>query len=118
MLTIYSHPKCTTCLKAKKVLLNMGLDFKDIDITKYPPKKTVLKDILKNNDYPFKKLFNTSGHMYRMMNLKEKIPSMPLEEALDLLSKDGMLVKRPVVTNGKDYVVGFNEQKIRNLADL
>ncbi len=116
MITFYGYGKCSTCIKAKKLLTAKKIAFKDIDITEAPPKARELKAILNSGDYPLKKLFNTSGLLYRSMNIKEKLPKMSEAEALKLLAGHGKLVKRPIISDGKKYVVGFDEAKIKALA--
>ena len=86
------YPKCSTCQKAKK-----WLDGKDIAYTE------------RNIGLPLKKFFNTSGLLYKSMQLKDKLPGMGEEEQLKLLATDGMLVKRPLVVDGDTVLTGFRE---------
>ena len=90
-----------------------GILFEDIDITSTPPAKQTLRDILRSSDYLIKQLFNTSGQLYRSMNMKDKIASTTESDLIDLLSKNGKLVKRPVITDGKRHTVGFREEAFR-----
>jgi arsenate reductase len=107
-LKFYGYKNCDTCRKAKKFLEKSSVKFTDIEITENPPSVSSLKLALKN-EIPLKKLFNTSGLVYREMNIKEKLPKMSEKEALDLLAKNGKLIKRPFVTDGKTVTVGFKE---------
>ena len=108
MLKFYGYDKCSTCRNAKKHLAASGVAFKDIDITTTPPPKTVLKAILKAGQYQLANLFNRSGQVYREMNMKEKLKTMSEADAIDLLSRHGKLVKRPIVTDGTRHTVGYD----------
>jgi arsenate reductase (glutaredoxin) len=109
-LVMYHYPKCGTCRKAKKYLEEKGIDTMERHIVEEPPTKEELKALVDKSGLPIKKFFNTSGKKYRELNLKEKLPEMNEEEMLDLLSSDGMLIKRPIVTDGEKVTVGFNEK--------
>lgn len=109
MILFYGYDKCSTCRKAKAFLLRHKVAFKEYDITRTAPSKTVLQAVLKAGDYAMGDLFNRSGELYRAMNMKEKVKTMSQSAALDLLSTRGRLVKRPVVTDGKAHTVGFDE---------
>ena len=109
MLKFYGYNKCGTCQKAKKFLAGKKIAFNDIDITEKPPAKTVLKSILKSGEYSIKDLFNKSGVQYRELNMKDKIKVLSEAQLLDMLASNGRLVKRPIVTDGKSYSVGFKE---------
>lgn len=108
---VYSYAKCSTCRKALKFLKSRGVESDPIDITEQAPTKTELQTMLKNYDGDLRKLFNTSGLVYREMNMKEKLPSLSKQEALSLLSENGRLVKRPFVLSGKQGCVGFKEEE-------
>lgn len=112
MIEFYGYNKCSTCQKAKKYLDSKGIKYEDIDIISQPPSVKLLKNILTSKQYEIKDLFNTSGQLYREMNMKEKIGSMSEDELLELLSKNGKLVKRPLISNNKNYVLGFKQEKI------
>jgi arsenate reductase len=109
MIEFYGYNKCSTCLKAKKTLAKNGVAFDDIDITQNPPSQTLLKKILGEGRYELKDLFNKSGEVYRSLNMKDKLKTMSQSDALALLAKEGKLVKRPIVSNGKTFTVGFDE---------
>jgi arsenate reductase len=114
-LTFYGYDKCGTCRKAKQFLTGKKVTFTDVDITKTPPTKALLTGILKSGDYALKELFNTSGELYRAMDIKSKIGVLSEAELLDLLAKNGKLVKRPVVTDGKRATVGFKEDVFKKI---
>lgn len=113
MIQFYGYSKCSSCQKAKKFLSANAISFKDIDITEQPPDKSLLKKILNSGEYQLKQLFNTSGQLYREMGIKDKIPTASDGELLELLSRHGKLIKRPVITDGKRHTVGFREEALR-----
>jgi len=110
-IAFYGYNKCGTCRKAKQALDKKGVVYKDIDITETPPPKAVLKQALKERG--LKKLFNTSGLQYKELNIKDKLKSMTDAQALDLLAKNGRLVKRPVVADGARVTVGYDEAEFK-----
>ncbi|MGE7983544.1 arsenate reductase family protein [Solibacillus sp. NPDC093137] len=103
------YPKCTTCKKAQKWLDEQGVDYVNIHIVEQTPSKEELKAIYEASGVPLKKFFNTSGMKYRELGLKDKLPTMSEDEQLELLASDGMLIKRPIVTDGKKLTLGFKE---------
>ncbi len=105
------YPKCTTCKKAKKWLLEKGVDFEDRNIKDDNPTAEEIKSWMKKGNLPIKKFINTSGMLYREMNLKEKLPTMSEEEITELLSTDGMLVKRPILVTDNFVLTGFKEKE-------
>lgn len=108
MLFIY-YPKCSTCIKAKKWLDEEGVKYTERHIVEENPSFDELKEWWEKSGLPLKKFFNTSGMLYKEMQLKDKLPGMSEEEQLKLLSTNGMLVKRPIVVKGKTVLVGFKE---------
>lgn len=105
------YPKCSTCQKAKKWLDEHGISYTERNIKEENPTFDELKQWYEKSDLPLKKFFNTSGLIYRSMNLKDKLSQMTDEEQLKLLATDGMLVKRPLVL-GDDFVLtGFREKE-------
>ena len=109
MIEFICYPKCTTCQKAKKWLDDNKVEYNLRDIKIENPSIDELCNWHKLSGLPLKKFFNTSGILYKSMELKDKLPNMSEEEQLNLLSTDGMLVKRPLVI-GRDFVlVGFKE---------
>lgn len=105
------YPKCSTCKKAKKWLDDNNIEYNERDIKLENPSFDELKDWYQKSSLPLKKFFNTSGMIYRDMNLKDKLPEMSEEEQLKLLSSDGMLVKRPLVVDGDTVLTGFREKE-------
>ncbi|WP_339254510.1 arsenate reductase family protein [Sporosarcina sp. FSL W8-0480] len=114
-MTYYGYPKCGTCRKAKKWLETNGLEFKDINIAENPPTEEELRTMIGNSTLDIKKFFNVSGMKYRELNLKDKLPNMTDDEKIQLLSTDGMLIKRPIVTDGSKVTVGFNETQFEDV---
>lgn len=103
------YPKCSTCKKAKKWLDDNGVAYDDRHIKEENPSVEELKEWHKKSGLPLKRFFNTSGMLYKEMQLKDKLPNMSEEEQYELLASDGMLVKRPLVV-GEDFVLtGFKE---------
>ena len=105
------YPKCTTCQKAKKFLTDNGAEFIDRHIKEENPTFDELKLWYEKSGLPLKKFFNTSGLLYKSMDLKNKIPEMTEDEQLKLLSTDGMLVKRPILITVNKILVGFRENE-------
>ena len=104
------YPPCSTCKKAKKWLDDHGITYTDRHIKEDNPSYEELKNWYAISGMPLKKFFNTSGLQYRALELKDKLPTMSEEEQLQLLSSDGMLVKRPVlVTDDGKVLTGFKE---------
>lgn len=110
MILFVEYPKCTTCQKAKKWLDDNGVLYVDRHIKENNPTFDELKEWYKKSGLPLKKFFNTSGLLYKSMELKDKLPSMGEEEQLKLLASDGMLVKRPLLVTDKGIFVGFKPQ--------
>ena len=111
MIKFICYPKCTTCQKAKKWLDDNKIEYELRDIKEDNPTLEELTAWYKRSGLPLKKFFNTSGLLYKSMELKDKLPTMTEGEQLKLLATDGMLVKRPLVI-GKDFVlVGFKESE-------
>lgn len=109
MLKYICYPKCTTCVKAKKWLDDNNIEYDLRDIKLENPTLEELTEWYKKSGLPLKKFFNTSGLLYKSLDLKNKLPQMSEDEMLSLLSTDGMLVKRPILI-GEDFVlVGFKE---------
>ena len=109
------YPPCSTCQKAKKWLDEHGISYTDRHIKENNPSYEELKLWYEMSGLPLKKFFNTSGLLYKSLNLKEKLPTMTEDEQLQLLSTDGMLVKRPIVVNGSTVLVGFKETQWQEL---
>lgn len=109
MLTFICYPKCSTCSKARKWLDGSGLEYTERNIKEDPPGADELKKVLSLSGIPARKLFNTSGKIYRELGLKDRLGSMTDDEMLELLSTDGMLVKRPILIGENTALVGFKE---------
>ena len=103
------YPKCSTCKKAKKWMNEHDIKYKERHIVENNPSYEELKEWYYKSGLPLKKFFNTSGLLYKEMNLKDKLKDMSEEEQISLLASDGMLVKRPIVVNGDTVLVGFKE---------
>ena len=101
------YPKCSTCQKAKKFLEEQGIEFQERHIVEQCPTAEELKAWRQASGLPLKRFFNTSGLKYKALQLKEKLPEMPEEEQLALLSTDGMLIKRPILVMDAGVLVGF-----------
>ena len=109
MLKFICYPKCTTCQKARKWLDENNIEYAFRDIKTENPSLEELSAWYKLSGLPLRKFFNTSGLLYKSMELKNKLPNMTEEEMLALLATDGMLVKRPLAI-GEDFVlIGFKE---------
>lgn len=103
------YPKCSTCQKAKKWLDERNISYTDRHIVEDNPSYDELKQWYERSGIPLKKFFNTSGMLYKEMQLKDKLPEMSEEEQLRLLSTNGMLVKRPLIVDGDTVLTGFRE---------
>lgn len=105
------YSKCTTCQKAKKYLVEKGIDFDQRNIKDQNPTLAELQKWHKISDLPLKKFFNTSGLIYKELGLKDKLPNLSEAEQLELLASDGMLVKRPLLIGQDRVLVGFDAGK-------
>ncbi len=103
------YPKCSTCQKARKWLDSHEVSYIDRHIVEENPTFEELKEWYGRSGLPLKRFFNTSGMLYKEMNLKDKLPDMSEEEQLQLLSTNGMLVKRPLLIDDKLVLTGFKE---------
>lgn len=103
------YPPCSTCQKAKKWLDEHGLNYTERHIKEDNPGYDELKSWYEMSGLPLKRFFNTSGLLYKSMNLKDRLPTMSEEEQLRLLATDGMLVKRPIIVDGETVLTGFRE---------
>ena len=112
MLTFICYPKCTTCQRAKKWLDDNQIEYEFRDIKLNNPTIEELTEWYRISGLPLKKFFNTSGLLYKSLNLKNKLPVMSEEEMLNLLATDGMLVKRPLFVGENFVLVGFKEQEM------
>ena len=115
MINFICYPKCTTCQKAEKWLTQHGLEFEVRDIKQNNPTYEELIHWYQMSGLPLNRFFNTSGLLYKSLQLKDKLPDMREEEQIKLLSTDGMLVKRPIVVCGDTVLVGFKENEWEKL---
>lgn len=113
--TLLWYPKCGTCQKSKKWLDNQGVQYALRDIKEEQPQTQELALWLKQSGLPVEKFFNTSGLVYKAMGLKDKLKAMSEEEKIQLLSTDGMLVKRPLLILANKVLVGFKETEWEHL---
>ncbi|MFP3724619.1 arsenate reductase family protein [Priestia filamentosa] len=109
-ITIYEYPKCSTCRNAKKWLDEHNVEYNAIHIVENPPSKEEIKELYEKSGLELKKFFNTSGKKYRELGLKDKVVSASNEELFEILASDGMLLKRPIVTDGEKVTVGFKDE--------
>ena len=115
MLEFYQYPKCSTCRNAQKWLEKHHKDLKSTDITLSPPGKAELKKILKLSGKKITDLLNKSGEQYRLLNMKAKVKTMTEDQILELLSKNGRLIKRPLVVENEKATVGFKEEEFSKI---
>jgi len=114
-LTIYEYPKCGTCRSAVKTLKGLGRELDQKHIVESPPTAEQLKQLLTISGVELKKFFNTSGDVYRSMGLKDKLASMSEQQQLELLASNGMLIKRPIVTDGTKVTIGYKEEMYKEV---
>ncbi|MFR5265666.1 arsenate reductase family protein [Clostridium sp.] len=110
-ITFLEYPKCTTCKKAKKWLKENNIDFTERHIVEDNPTKEELKEFYEKSGLTINKLFNTSGMLYRELNLKDKVKTASEDELLEILSTNGMLIKRPLLVLEDKVLVGFKEDQ-------
>ena len=115
MIKFICYPKCTTCQKAKKWLDDNKLEYEMRDIKLDKPTLDELTVWYKKSGLPLKRFFNTSGLLYKSLDLKNKLPDMTEDEMLRLLASDGMLVKRPLLVGEGFVLVGFKEIEWNNI---
>ena len=109
MIIFLCYPKCTTCQKARKWLDDNKIEYEIRDIKLDNPTLDELSEWYKKSGLPLKKFFNTSGLLYKSLDLKNKLPTMSENEMLKLIASDGMLVKRPLLIGDSFVLVGFKE---------
>ena len=108
------YPKCTTCKKAKKWLDDRGIEYTDRHIVEDNPTYDELKLWYEKSGLPLKRFFNTSGLLYKSMELKDRLATMSVDEQLTLLASNGMLVKRPLLITNNAVIPGFREKEWEN----
>lgn|SRR5690625_3762954 len=110
MIKFYGYKRCSTSRKARKWMDDHQVNYEFQDLVEQPPKKEdLVKWMTKYQDRSLKYFFNTHGQDYRRENLKEKVPTMTIEEAADMMSKNGKLIKRPLVVDDSNLTCGFKE---------
>lgn len=110
-----NYPKCSTCKKAEKFLKENNIEFINRNIVEENPSAEELALWMEKSGLEPKKFFNTSGVLYREMNLKDKIKTMSKEEMIEILSTNGMLVKRPLLVMDDKVLVGFKEENYKEI---
>ena len=109
MTKVYCYDRCSTCKKALAWLDASGVKYEKIDIKAEHPDEATLRELHEKSGLPLKKFFNTSGMLYRELELSAKVPTMSEAEQFKLLASDGMLVKRPILVTDSAVCVGFKE---------
>ena len=109
--TFICYPKCSTCKKAEKWLQEHGISYELRDIRLQNPDRSELAAWYEKSGLELKRFFNTSGNIYKEQKLKDRLPAMSEDEKLDLLSTDGMLVKRPIFVTENCVLVGFKDKE-------
>ncbi|MCR5738598.1 MAG: arsenate reductase family protein [Lachnospiraceae bacterium] len=115
MIKVYCYAKCTTCKKALKWLDDNMIEYKSVDIKEDHPDEKLLRKLYKKSGQPLRKFFNTSGILYRELELSKKLPDMSDDDMLKLLASDGMLVKRPLLIAGDTVLLGFKEDEWKKI---
>lgn len=113
--TFITYPKCSTCQKAKKFLDENKIKYTERHIVTETPSYEELKQIIEESGLPVSKFFNTSGLLYRSMNLKEELKNSSDDEKIRLLSSNGMLIKRPLLVKKNKVIVGFKKEEWQEL---
>ena len=111
MMLFLEYPTCSTCKKARKWLEDHHVTFEARHIKEEHPTYDELKSWHQRSGLPLKRFFNTSGLLYKSMNLKDRLPAMTEEEQIELLASDGMLVKRPILVTENTVLTGFRENE-------
>ncbi len=112
---IYGHPTCSTVKKALNYLNNKGIKYTYYNLKEVTPSPDELKEYHLKSGLDIKRFFNTSGMQYRELNIKDKLPDMSLEECYELLSSNGMIIKRPLLITDNKILLGFKEQEYEGL---
>lgn len=115
MIQVYCYSRCTTCKKALKWLDDNKIQYELIDIKEYHPDEKILKSLHKKSELPLRRFFNTSGLIYREMELSKKLPDMSEDDMFKLLASNGMIVKRPLLVSDDKVLVGFKEDEWKSL---
>ena len=113
--TFICYPKCSTCQKAKKFLDDKKIKYEEKHIVTETPTYEELKKIIEESKLPVSKFFNTSGMLYRSMNLKEELKACSDDDKIRLLASNGMLIKRPILICKNKVLVGFKKEEWEEL---
>jgi arsenate reductase len=111
-LTLYWHPQCQSCRKTKKWLDEHQVSYEPFHIVKTPPSRDKLQEMYEKSGLELKSFFSTSTKKYRELGMKDKLKIATDEELLDLLASDGMLLKKPIVTDGEKVMIGFKQEEL------
>lgn len=114
-LTFYWYPKCGTARKAKKWFEENNMEVNAVHIVEDTPSKEMIQELYEKSGLELKKFFNTSGKKYRELGLKDVVKTASEDELLEILASDGMLLKRPIVTDGEKVTVGFKEETFQEV---
>ncbi|WP_342388568.1 Spx/MgsR family RNA polymerase-binding regulatory protein [Salinicoccus bachuensis] len=117
MITLYEYPKCTTCRKGKKFLQENDVEFESIDMVKQPPDAGRLSELVERSGRNIDDFFNKRGKKFKELGLKERLDEMTEEEKIELLSTDGMLIRRPLLYDGSGVVIGFKEEEYKQFVN-
>ncbi|KIH71610.1 Spx/MgsR family RNA polymerase-binding regulatory protein [Salinicoccus roseus] len=117
MITLYEYPKCTTCRKGKKFLEENDVEFESIDMVKQPPAAGTLAEMMERSGKNVDEFFNKRGKRFKELELKERLDEMAEDEKVELLSTDGMLIRRPLLYDGSDVVLGFKEEEYKQFVN-
>ena len=117
MITLYEYPKCTTCRKGKKFLQENDVEFESIDMVKQPPAAGTLSELVERSGRDIDEFFNKRGKKFKELGLKERLGEMTKEEKVELLSTDGMLIRRPLLYDGSSVVLGFKEEEYKQFVN-
>ena len=115
MIQVYCYSKCTTCKKALKWLDDNKIQYELIDVKENHPDEKTLRSLHRKSGLPLRRFFNTSGLIYREMELSKKLPDMSEDDMFKLLASDGMIVKRPLLVSDDKVLVGFKEDEWKSL---
>lgn len=110
-LTFYGYPNCGSCKKAQNWLDEHKIDYEFVHIVDNTPTKKEILSLIEQSDEKPRRFFNTSGRVYRELNMKDKVPHLTTDEMAEYLASDGMLIRRPIVTNSEKVTVGFKEEQ-------
>jgi arsenate reductase (glutaredoxin) len=111
-LTLYWHPQCQTCRKTKKWLDEHQVPYELLHIVKTPPSREELQEIYGKSGLELKHFFSTNTKRYRELGIKDQLKIVADSELLDLLASDGMLLKKPILTDGEKVIIGFKEEEL------